>query len=123
MKDYSALSALIKDLDQPIQGKADWRKYRCFQILSNGITVCCVNDAAAKSTAVATTVNVGAAYDPRTISGLARTYFQCVAWRVDFFSCRIALLTTFCVYTPSNQTGRFLRTHVLFGKRQISRRE
>lgn len=62
---------LIRELDQPIQGKADWRKYRCLQ-LSNGITVCCVNDATAKSTAVATTVNVGAAYDPRTLSGLAR---------------------------------------------------
>ena len=69
----SRYSASIRELDQPIQGKADWRNYRCFQILSNGITVCCVNDATAKSTAVATTVNVGAAYDPRTISGLART--------------------------------------------------
>jgi secreted Zn-dependent insulinase-like peptidase len=75
MKD---INALIKELDQPIQGKADWRKYRCFQLLSNGITVCCVNDITAKSTAVATTVNVGAAYDPRTISGLARTYVVCI---------------------------------------------
>ena len=75
MKDYSDL---IRELDQPIQGKADWRNYRCFQILSNGITVCCVNDATAKTTAVSTTVNVGAAYDPRNISGLARTYFAYV---------------------------------------------
>ena len=69
----SRYNTSLKELDQPIQGKADWRSYRCFQILSNSITVCCVNDATAKSTAVATTENVGAAYDPRTISGLART--------------------------------------------------
>jgi secreted Zn-dependent insulinase-like peptidase len=63
---------IVRELAQPIQGEADWRKYRCLQ-LSNGITACCVNDATSKTTAVATTVNVGAAHDPRTISGLART--------------------------------------------------
>ena len=86
MKD---LNALVRELDEPIRGKADWRKYRCFQILSNGITVCCVNDATSKSTAVATTVNVGAAYDPRTISGLARTY-------VGVYSVSICMTRVMC---------------------------
>lgn len=62
----------IKELDQPIQGDADWREYRCLQ-LPNGITICCVHDRMSKTTAVATTVNVGAAHDPRTMAGLART--------------------------------------------------
>jgi secreted Zn-dependent insulinase-like peptidase len=64
----------VKELDQPIQGDADWRQYRCLQLL-NGITVCCVHDSMSKTTAVATTVNVGAAHDPRTMAGLARTIF------------------------------------------------
>jgi predicted Zn-dependent peptidase len=61
----------IKELEQPTQGDADWRQYRCLK-LPNGITVCCVHDPMSKTTAVATTVNVGAAHDPRTMSGLAR---------------------------------------------------
>jgi secreted Zn-dependent insulinase-like peptidase len=67
------MNDLVKELAQPIQGKADWRQYRCFQLLNNGITICCVHDSTSKTTAVATTVNVGAAYDPRSIPGLART--------------------------------------------------
>ena len=60
-----------ENLCNPIQGDADWRQYRCTR-LPNGVTVCCIHDKTSKTTAVATTVNVGAAYDPRTISGLAR---------------------------------------------------
>lgn len=57
-------------LAAPIQGQADWRNYRCFR-LSNGVTCCVVHDRESKTTAAACTVNVGAAADPQSLSGLA----------------------------------------------------
>jgi hypothetical protein len=62
----------VQPLPAPIQGKADWRSFRCFQ-LQNGVTVCLVHDKESKTTAAAATVNVGAAADPREMPGLART--------------------------------------------------
>jgi secreted Zn-dependent insulinase-like peptidase len=66
-------NVLVEELCNPNQGDADWRQYRCVRLLNNGVTICCVNDLTSKTTAVAATVNVGAAHDPRAVSGLART--------------------------------------------------
>jgi secreted Zn-dependent insulinase-like peptidase len=66
-------SLQLVPLPQPIQGQADWRSYSCFTIPTNDITVCCVHDPNSKTTAVATTINVGAASDPISLPGLART--------------------------------------------------
>lgn len=60
-------------LPSPIQGNADWRKYKCLK-LNNGITVCLVNDKESKTTSAAVTVTAGAADDPRSMSGLARKF-------------------------------------------------
>jgi secreted Zn-dependent insulinase-like peptidase len=57
-------------LPTPITGKADWRNYRAVE-LKNGVTVLVVNDPQSKTTAMSCLVNVGAAYDPRSLSGLA----------------------------------------------------
>jgi secreted Zn-dependent insulinase-like peptidase len=63
---------VVEHLPAPIKGKADWRDFRCIK-LENGVTVCLVHDKESKTTAAAATVNVGAAADPREMSGLART--------------------------------------------------
>ena len=60
----------MKALDAVEKGKADWREYRCVQ-LDNGVTVCLVHDGESKTTAAAATVQIGAAADPRSLSGLA----------------------------------------------------
>lgn len=60
----------ITPLPDPIKGKADWREYRAFR-LENGVTVCLVHDCESKTTAAAATVGVGAAADPRSLSGIA----------------------------------------------------
>jgi secreted Zn-dependent insulinase-like peptidase len=57
-------------LPAPIQGKADWRKYKAFQ-LKNGVTCLVINDKESKTTAMSCIVEVGAASDPRELSGLA----------------------------------------------------
>jgi insulysin len=61
---------LIKPLSTPVKGKADWREYRAFQ-LENGVTCLVINDKESKTTAMSCCVNVGAAADPRSLSGLA----------------------------------------------------
>lgn len=62
-----------EELPAPVRGKADWREFQCFR-LKNGVTVCLVHDKESKTTAAAATVTVGAASDPRNMSGLARKY-------------------------------------------------
>ena len=57
-------------LPVPIQGDADWRKFKAFQ-LENGVTCVVVNDKESKTTAMSCVVEVGAASDPRELSGLA----------------------------------------------------
>ena len=57
-------------LPTPIKGDADWRDFRTLR-LSNGVTVCLVHDPQAKTTAAGATTAVGAAQDPRSLSGLA----------------------------------------------------
>ncbi len=57
-------------LATPVQGKADWRSYRAFR-LPNGVTCLAVHDKESKTTGMACSVNVGAAADPRSLSGLA----------------------------------------------------
>jgi len=52
------------------KGKSDWREYRSFR-LKNGVTCTVVNDKESKTTAAACAVHVGAAADPRNMSGLA----------------------------------------------------
>jgi len=52
------------------KGKSDWRVYKSFR-LHNGVTCTVVNDKESKTTAVACAVHVGAAADPREMSGLA----------------------------------------------------
>ena len=58
-------------LPTPIQGKADWRKYKAFRLDNNGVTVLVINDKESKTTAMSCIVEVGAGSDPRTMSGLA----------------------------------------------------
>lgn len=60
----------IQLLPTPRKGKADWREYRPFR-LDNGVTCMAVHDQESKVTAVTASVNVGAAADPRELSGLA----------------------------------------------------
>lgn len=60
----------ITPLPDPIKGKADWREYKAFQ-LQNGVICLAIRDKESKTTAMACAVNVGAAADPRTLSGLA----------------------------------------------------
>ena len=60
----------IKDLPTPIKGKADWREYKAFE-LKNGVKCLLINDKESKTTGMSTCVNVGAAADPRSLSGLA----------------------------------------------------
>lgn len=57
-------------LPTPIKGKADWRQYRAFR-LPNGVTCLAVHDKESKTTGMSCLVNVGAAADPRELSGLA----------------------------------------------------
>jgi len=57
-------------LPTPIKGDADWRDFRTLR-LSNGVTICLVHDPQAKTTAAGATIAAGAAYDPRSLSGLA----------------------------------------------------
>ncbi len=57
-------------LPTPIQGKADWRKYKAFR-LQNGVTCLVINDKESKTTAMSCIVDVGASSDPREMSGLA----------------------------------------------------
>ena len=57
-------------LPAPIKGDADWRDFRTLR-LSNGVTICLVHDPQAKTTAAGATIAAGAAYDPRSLSGLA----------------------------------------------------
>jgi secreted Zn-dependent insulinase-like peptidase len=52
------------------KGESDWRQYRAIR-LHNKVSVILVNDPHSKTTAVAATVNVGAASDPRNVPGLA----------------------------------------------------
>lgn len=52
------------------KGRADWRQYKCFR-LHNGVTCVVVHDKESKTTAAACAVHVGAAADPREMSGLA----------------------------------------------------
>jgi insulysin len=56
-------------LPSPVQGKADWRKYKAFR-LENGVTCLVINDKESKTTAMSCVVEVGAASDPRELSGL-----------------------------------------------------
>lgn len=67
----SSMGDLYTLLPSPIQGNADWRKYRCMK-LNNGVTVCLVHDKESKTTAAAATVTAGAGSDPRSLPGLAR---------------------------------------------------
>lgn len=60
----------VTPLVTPIQGRADWRSYRAFR-LSNGVTCLAVHDKESKTTGMSCHVNVGAAADPRSLSGLA----------------------------------------------------
>ena len=60
----------IKPLPTPIKGWSDWREYRAFE-LENGVTCLVINDKESKTTAMSCCVNVGAAADPRSLSGLA----------------------------------------------------
>jgi hypothetical protein len=76
------MKELFDLLPSPIKGNADWRDYRCLQ-LQNGVTVCLVHDPESKTTAAAAAVNVGAAADPRNLSGLARTY-DCFVFLILF---------------------------------------
>ena len=57
-------------LPTPIQGKADWRKYKAVR-LENGVTCLVINDKESKTTAMSCIVEVGASSDPREMSGLA----------------------------------------------------
>lgn len=70
MSTTEATAASITPLPTPIKGKADWRSYRAFS-LENGVTVCLVHDPESKTLSAASTVHVGAAADPRSLSGLA----------------------------------------------------
>ncbi|GKY93969.1 hypothetical protein MPSEU_000363800 [Mayamaea pseudoterrestris] len=70
MTTTSPTPTLPTPLPFPIKGDADWRNYRCLQ-LHNGVTLVMVHDAQSKTTAASATVNVGAAADPRSLSGLA----------------------------------------------------
>jgi insulysin len=60
----------IQHLPTPIKGKADWREYSAFK-LENGVTCLVINDKESKTTSMSCCVNVGAAADPRSLSGLA----------------------------------------------------
>ena len=60
----------IEVLPPVIKGKSDWREYRSFR-LQNGVTCMVVNDKESKTTAMSCAVAVGAAADPREMSGLA----------------------------------------------------
>jgi hypothetical protein len=60
----------ISSLPTPIKGKADWREYKAFQ-LENGVIVLTIHDKESKTTSMSCSVNVGAAADPRSLSGLA----------------------------------------------------
>ena len=57
-------------LPTPIKGDADWRDFRALR-LSNGVTICLVHDPQAKTTAAGATIAAGAAYDTRSLSGMA----------------------------------------------------
>lgn len=60
----------VVNLPTPIQGKADWRTYRAFE-LENGVTCLVIHDKESKTTGMSCFVNVGASADPRQLSGLA----------------------------------------------------
>ena len=67
----------VLPLPSPVKGKADWRQYRCVQLVGTGnhgggVTVCAVHDPQSKTSAAAATVHAGAAMDPRDMPGLAR---------------------------------------------------
>lgn len=53
-----------------MRGKADWRNYRALR-LENGVTCLLINDSQSKTLGMSTVVDVGAAADPRSLSGLA----------------------------------------------------
>jgi len=52
------------------KGNSDWREYRSFR-LKNGVSCTVVEDKESKTTAAACAIHVGAAADPRNMSGLA----------------------------------------------------
>jgi insulysin len=60
----------MEELPTPVKGKADWRNYRALR-LENGVTCLLVNDSQSKTLGMSTVVDVGAAADPRSMSGLA----------------------------------------------------
>lgn len=64
------LQPSIEILPPVIKGKSDWREYRALR-LQNGVTCMVVNDKESKTTAMSCAVAVGAAADPREMSGLA----------------------------------------------------
>lgn len=63
-------TSALSPLPSPVTGEADWREYRAFQ-LENGCVCLVIHDKESKTTAMSCTVNVGAAADPRSLSGLA----------------------------------------------------
>lgn len=67
------------------KGKSDWREYRALK-LPNGVICVLVNDKESKYTAMATTVDAGASYDPRDLSGLAHfTEHMCFLGMFQFY--------------------------------------
>jgi Insulinase (Peptidase family M16) len=72
----------VEILPTPIKGRADWRSYRAFR-LANGVIALAVEDRESKTTGMACLVNVGAAADPRELSGLA--HFCEHMWYVQHF--------------------------------------
>jgi insulysin len=60
----------IEPLPSPLKPKSDWRNYQGFR-LENGVQCLVVHDKQSKTTAMSCAVSVGAAADPREMSGLA----------------------------------------------------
>ena len=92
-----ASSSSIIPIPSPIKGKADWREYKAFE-LENGVVCLVIHDKESKTTAMSCSVNVGAAADPRNLSGLAHfTEHMCFLGSVK--------------YPGENEYKRYLSSH------------
>ena len=66
----AANGTAVDYLPPPVQGNADYRKYRALR-LQNGVTALLTQDSQSKHFAAAVTVDAGASSDPRALPGLA----------------------------------------------------